>query len=597
MAAAQKHTIGEILDREFLRRMAGTRSFERGEDYFADGAVRGLAEHEGTLTATVDGSRRYRVKLWVDDDTVDYSCTCPVGGDGGFCKHCVAVGLAFLQSAADSLAPRSDCAGRSRKSKKPTITMDDVRAHLAEQDKDVLVNMLMDQAMNDDRLRERLLMRTAKDSPKGLDLGTFRAAIDNAVDTGEFVDYRSAGDYAQGIEEVIDSIAELLREGHAAEVIELAEYALAAVENTMGSVDDSDGHMGGLLEQLKELHHAACKKAKPDPEALAERLFGWELRTDWDTFYGAAATYADVLGKRGLAVYRTLAEAAWARVPVLGPQTANDPERYGKRFRLTHIMETWAQESGDVEALVAIKQRDLSHAYAYLQIAEIYTQAGQHDRALEWAERGVQAFPQRTDSRLREFLANAYHRRKRHDEAMALIWTDFGDSPGLEQYQKLKEHADRAGDWGPWRERALALVRQGIAKRRSEAAKSRSSWVPRADHSDLVRIFLWEKDVEGAWREAKDGGCANALWMELAAKRENEHPEDALGIYQKQIEPTLDRKNNDAYAEAVRLLRKICDLMTRMGRQNEFAGYVTSVRAAHKPKRNFTKLLDAAKWR
>jgi len=103
----------------------------------------------------------------------------------------------------------------------------------------------------------------------------------------------------------------------AAEVIELAEYALAAVDNTMGSVDDSDGHMGGILERLRELHHAACKKAKPDPEALAERLVAWELRSDGDTFHGAAATYADVLGKRGRAVYRKLAEAAWARVAAM----------------------------------------------------------------------------------------------------------------------------------------------------------------------------------------------------------------------------------------------------------------------------------------
>lgn len=130
MAAAQKHSVAEILDCELLRRIAGTRSFERGKDYFAHGAVRGLVEHEGTVTATVDGSRRYRVKLWADEGTVDYSCTCPVGGDGGFCKHCVAVGLAFLQSAA-ALAPCSDYTGRFRKSKKPTITIDDVRAHLA----------------------------------------------------------------------------------------------------------------------------------------------------------------------------------------------------------------------------------------------------------------------------------------------------------------------------------------------------------------------------------------------------------------------------------------------------------------------------------
>ena len=590
-----KRTVAETIDRPSLLRMAGGRSFERGEEYFASGLVRKLAEHEGTVTAKVHGTREYRVRLWIEDGDIDYSCTCPVGNDGAFCKHCVAVGLACLAQPDDALAADPGRERRLGKSKKPTVTMNDVRAYLAKQDKNVLVSLLMDQAMNDDRLRERLLMRTAKNGPRGLDLGTFRAAIDNAVDTGEFIDYRSAYDYAHGIGDVIDSIAELLQEGHAAEVIELAEHALAAVEKAMGSVDDSDGEMGGILERIQEIHHAACKKARPDPEALAERLFEWELRTDWDTFYGAAATYADVLGKPGLAVYRQLAEAAWARVPALA-RGRDDPNQYGKRFRITHIMETLARESGDVEALVAVKRRDLSHAYAYLQIAEIYQQAGQHDLALEWAERGVQTFPQRTDSRLREFLANEYHRRKRHDEAMALIWAEFTDSCGLEQYQKLKAHADRARRWDDWREKALALVRQEIAKRKSEAAKSRWSWFPRADHSDLVRIFLWEKDVEGAWREAQEGGCANDLWMELAAKREKDHPEDALAIYQKQIEPTVERKNNDAYKEAVGLLRKICGLMARVERREEFARYLQSVRAAHKPKRNFMKLIDAAKW-
>jgi uncharacterized Zn finger protein len=590
-----KRTVAKTIDRRSLLRLAGGRSFERGEAYFASGLVRKLAEHEGTVTAKVYGSREYRVKLWVAEGDLDYSCTCPVGGDGAFCKHCVAVGLASLAQPDASLAASPGRERRSGKSKKPAVTMDGVQAYLAKQDKNALVRLLMDQAMNDDRLRERLLMRAAKQGPRGLDLGTFREAIDNAVDTGEFIDYRSAYDYARGIDEVIDSIAELLQEDHAAEVIELAEHALAAVENAMGTVDDSDGHMGGILERIQELHHAACKKAKPDPEALAERLFEWELRTDWDTFYGAAARYADVLGKPGLAVYRQLAEAAWARVPAIAPGR-DDLRQYGKRFRITHIMETLARESGDVEALVAVKSRDLSHACGYLQIAEIYQQAGQHDLALEWAERGVQTFPQRTDSRLREFLANEYHRRKRHDEAMALVWAEFTDSPGLERYQTLKAHADRAGRWNDWREKALVMLRQGIAKRKSEAAKSRPSWLPRADHSDLVRIFLWEKDVEGAWREAKEGGCTNDLWMGLATKREKDHPEDALAIYQKQIDPTLERKNNDAYKAAVGLLRKVRGLMVHVQRPEEFAGYLQSVRAAHKPKRNFMKLLDAAKW-
>ena len=38
---------------------------------------------------------------------------------------------------------------------------------------------------------------------------------------------------------------------------------------------------------------------------------------------------------------------------------------------------------------------DLSSPYASLQIAETYKQARKHDLALEWAERGVKAFPER----------------------------------------------------------------------------------------------------------------------------------------------------------------------------------------------------------
>lgn len=577
-------TFASLLDRSNLRRMAGAASFERGEDYFANDQVKRLSEEDGVLAARVQGTYPYRVKLWLDGKDLDYSCTCPVGADGEFCKHCVAVGLAWLEGSRRNLP--------SGKAEKPAVvTKDDVRAYLKGQDKDALVDMLVEHAARDERLGQRLFLKTAKNTAKGINLASYRRAIDEAVESDGFVRYRDAYSYTQGIDEVIDSIEELLKEGNPAAVIDLAEYALVAVESAMGSIDDSAGHMGSILERLQELHLKACKKAKPDPESLARRLFGWELRTDYDTFYGAAETYGGVLGEKGLAVYRQLAEAEWAKVPALRPGF-DDREKYGKRFRITHIMETLARRSGDVEALVAVKQRDLSLAYQYLGIAETYKRAGEHDEALEWAERGVKAFPERTDSRLREFLANEYHRRKRHDEAMALVWAEYTESPVLSEYQNLKTHADRIGAWKSWRDKALEYLRLQIAEASSGRRKDRWPAYREADHSELVRIYLWEKDIESAWREAQEGCCSNSLWLELAGKREKEHPEDALSIYQRQIEPVLDRKNNEAYEEAVDFLRKIRELMVRLGRESEFTDYATKLRAAHKAKRNFMKLLD-----
>jgi uncharacterized Zn finger protein len=357
-------------------------------------------------------------------------------------------------------------------------------------------------------------------------------------------------------------------------------------------MDDSDGYMGGILQRLQELHLEACCAAKPDPEALAERLFDWEMRTQFDTFYGAAGTYAKLLGERGLATYRRRAEAAWARVPQTRPGE-KDPEEYGRTYRIKHIMETLARQSGDVEALVAVKARDLSNAYTFLQVAEIYREARQADKALDWAERGIKAFPDRTDSRLCEFLADEYHCRKRHDEAMQVIWKTFTERTSLESYQTLKQHADRIDQWPAWRGKALEFIRAEIEGEKKQLAQKRQAWgwTPHPpDHSLLVQIFLWEKDVEAAWREAQAGGCHGSWWMELARLREKQFPADVVPIYQKQVDTLINQKSNGSYAEAVKLLGKIRDLMTRLERADQFASYLATIRATHKPKRNFIKL-------
>ena len=579
-----------VLTREMLRRLAGPKSFERGEDYFAFGQVTSLVEHAGKLTATVQGTDEYRVTLFAKGDTLASDCTCPMGADGAFCKHSVAVGLAWLDNALNAATKKI-----GKKPATPVVTLVDARVWLAKQDKSELVEIILDQASIDKRLRDRLLLQAAKSAGKGANVAAIRQAMERATRTGGFVDYRAAYDFSLRINQVVDSIADMLGQGFAAEVIELTEHSLAKVEEATQQMDDSDGYMGGILSQLQEVHLAACQKAKPDPEELAERLFKWELRTHFDTFYGAANTYAELLGERGLAAYRRCAEAAWARVPQTQPGE-KVPEEYGQTYRIKKIMETLARQSGDIEALVAVKARDLSSPYTFLEIGTIYREAKQYDPALAWAERGIKAFPEKTDHRLREFLADEYHRRKRHDEAMQLIWTDFTERKQLATYQKLKDHADRVGQWTAWRDKALASIRGDIEREKKQLeGKPARRWgwnVYAPDHSLLVEIFLWEKDVESAWREAQTGGCHDSWWMRLAGRREKEFPADAIPIYQKQVENLINQKNNGSYAESVKLLRRIRDLMTCLERTDQFAGYLTTVRTAHKPKRNFIKLAE-----
>src|SRR5215218_754052 len=343
----------ENLTRDVILELAGETYFERGEGYHRGGHVYDLVEHGGVVVAKVAGTEDYRVRLWAEDGLA-YSCNCPLGLDEEFCKHCVAAGLAWLEGDFLEDAPEG------------SATMDEVQTYLEAQDRDLLVRIIMEQAMGDEGLRERLLLRASRMG--GLNLAAFRRAVDDAVHFDEYSDL--PWDHTRGLQNIIGAIAELLEEGFAAEVVELSEYALAKIESIRNYAVD-----GTIYSVLEDLHHKACKRAKPDQEALAKRLFEWELGGDHGTFFDAVNTYADVLGDRGLAEYRRLAEKEWADVPVLGPDQENRPRYYGKRERLADIMQTLAYRSGDVEALVAVKSKDLSNSFAYLEIAYIYKQA------------------------------------------------------------------------------------------------------------------------------------------------------------------------------------------------------------------------------
>ena len=110
-----------------------------------------------------------------------------------------------------------------------------------------------------------------------------------------------------------------------------------------------------------------------------------------------------------------------------------------------------------------------------------------------------------------------------------------------------------------------------------------------------MEIFLWEGDVDQAWREAQQGGCNPTLWQRLAELRAAEHPEDALAVYSNQIEPLLEQTNNDAYRQAIELLLKVNDLMVRLDRKAEFEESPTRLKSKYRRKRNFIKFLNLAK--
>lgn len=450
-----------------------------------------------------------------------------------------------------------------------------LRAFLAPQSAETLVQWLLEAAQQDPQLAA-FLARKMESSVQPLGLAQrLRALILDATTLHDEINLRDTSKIAAKLELVLQELEPLLGVDQAALVIELSEFAIEQVEQALEQISDPNGDIGGVLESIGHLHLQACLVGQPDPVLLAERLFRYETAFPYETFLDSAKNYQAMLGDLGMQRFRELAEAEWRRAEQNGHGHENAYE--SGRWRITHMMEMLAQLSGDVDQLVAIKSRDLSSAHHYLQIAEIYHQSGRDDLALEWGKRGLQAFPERPDNRLRDFLAGLFLARGSNQDALELIWVQMETQPNLEHYRKLAEWSMQLDIWPLQRQRALQRVNAVI----EQEARMVNRWKPQPvlpDQSLLVEIALWESDLPEAFRLSLEGQVRHEVLVALAAKLESTQLAQAIMVYRRILDDILLEGGDWGYLDVARLLQKYADLMTQMQHFDLLQEFLNGVR-------------------
>ena len=147
-----KKTMGpqhdDLMEPERLRVLAGAGPYARGANYFDEGRVANLVSQRNRITAIVEGTHAYRVELRHTTRLLEGSCNCPASEGFEFCKHCVAVALAF-QANNRELAALSEGPPEDR-----------IQAFLTAQPHNALVEILMDALPKSPELRDRLLLQS-----------------------------------------------------------------------------------------------------------------------------------------------------------------------------------------------------------------------------------------------------------------------------------------------------------------------------------------------------------------------------------------------------------------------------------------------------
>ncbi len=458
---------------------AGSTYFQRGEGYADDGLVRNLHFEEDQLCALVDGTSLYETFLFEMDGALEGECSCPLGQRDEFCKHLVATGLAWL-------ALQEEGAGTSA-GKMDRSDGDVLEGWLKKLKKAELVELIQSQCLEDLNFFDRMLVRAAAVGASG-DLGELKRMIQQSYRISGFVDWRNTGNYYHKLEQVDDTLRGLLKSGQSGAVVELTEYAMKRWETAIQHIDDSDGGMGMVRDELHELHRKACRLANPDPVKLADRLFKLTLASEWEMFYTAYDSYADIWKLKGRNRYRELVGKEWNKLPRVKPGE-KETDSYGTPRWLSNLMVQFAQEDDDFERELEILQRDLSGPLGFHQLVNRCEEMKELNRAVEWLEKGIGHYS--GDNGLEEKCVELYWKQKRYDEALAICWKLFERRQTLDTYKCLVIRAKQRKVLEEWREKALESIRAGISVRKKE---KRSRYWYSADHSLLVKIFLWEGD-------------------------------------------------------------------------------------------------------
>lgn len=319
-----------------VRAFVGDKVFARGEAYWRDGLVTIIDMNAAAVRAQVSGTESYRTTVTGKGADIGGDCSCPAFSDFGPCKHIAATALA----ANDGVAKGGGDA------------LTRIRAHLETKDVAALVDILVVFAERDPAIFQRLDLAAAASTGDEATLETrLKKAIDSATRTGRFIDYRVAGGWAAEVDSALDALEAIARGRAAPIAMRLAFHAITRIEKAIGHMDDSDGHCTNLMARAAEIHLGACREAMPNGVDLSRTLYAREIEEDYDVFSGGAATYADILGKEGLAEYRRLAESAFRKLPPRSRKKAYDQER----SRLSLMMDYFFERDGDLEARIALR--------------------------------------------------------------------------------------------------------------------------------------------------------------------------------------------------------------------------------------------------
>lgn len=552
------------IDESTLKMLSGEAAFNRGKAYYRDDTVEQLQILGSTITAEVQGSELYRVRLKHTATLLEGSCDCPASDNIDFCKHCVAVGLVYLQ--------HLQTGEQLKNSKRPDL----LHNYLLTHDKAVLAQILTELIHNDPLLEDQWMLKAEVAAGK-LDSKEFKKRITKAIPYNRNIyRYPQVRNYFARIDQLAEQLTELLPQFKAHDALALIDYALARIHRALNTVDDSGGFRYSSLETLHQMHRQTLERTDWPLEMRAQYLLDIFGKSQMETYPKIPEEYAHILGEQGMACFNEQLQAQWDALPALSDE--DDHESCWKYRLIREPLLTAARLRGDLESEIALLAKTAVSSYEFLELSRLCLSHERLDEAIGWFEQARQKTRGNNDRRITEQELAILCYQKQYKQVLARLWNSFETFPHRETYRRLRDMAQLAESRTDWYQRALNHL---IADAGNGSQTERDA---------VAEIHLEEDQPQQALAWAQQHPLHPRLLLEVIRANRNS-PLQILPLYVRLAQFNVKQGKNDCYRDAIDLMGEAREALNEAQRP-AWEAELRCLHSQYKAKRNFRQWLQ-----
>lgn len=550
----------------------GSRSFQRGRNYFKSGAILDPRLQGNTLKAWCQGSRPQPYHLWVvcgTEGIKEANCSCPVGG-GGRCKHVAALLLVWSDQP-DSFREVEELdtnLERYSKSELIALVKQVVKAHPTLEallevvpPEDGRSSPLVDPESY--RRQAGFAFRTSFDDWGWGGAGVIDVVLGSGDNFLAKSDYANAGIVYQAVAQAVFENFEMVHDEYAeyaSEVLyEVVNRCVQGLGNCLANGDGDTAAREKALQALLEIFRLDFYYGDSAGEDAADLILKHATGDEKRVVAGWVRTAMLAVTGR----YNSYQRRAYGSILLDLEADHLDDDAYLEICRESDLLDNLVDRLLTLERLdEALAEAGQAEDLDLLTLAELFS-AHDHGRRLEPLV--AKRIETTHINGLVVWLKNQHAERGGLAEALVLAKRLLDQRPGLAKYQDVRELSQRLGVWQATRPELLA------------------EWVATQQYGLLTDIYLDEGEIDLALKSVyqPSWGFYYGQWMRVAEAAAETRPQAAAELYRKQAEKLIEARGREKYQEACIYLARMRDLYRQMSQESTWTDFMVELRERH----------------